>query len=74
MRTVRFDGRTLEVFDDRGAAGYNARLFRLGEDGWSPPLPDDIEVPTASAARSSTRATVKRSAEPPSSRPFLAAP
>ena len=47
MREVKWLGAGLiQVFDDFGRKGYQARLFTRTRSGWSPPLPPDIEVPT----------------------------
>src|SRR5215217_3874755 len=67
MREVKWLGAGLiQVFDDFGDKGYQARLFTRTRSGWSPPLPPDIELSTTQPlAPSISRSACMTSAERP---------
>jgi len=61
VRSARRQGNWLTLFDDFGSRGFRVRLFHLTADGWDPPLPPDIEVPSVEeTARSISRSASSR--------------
>jgi hypothetical protein len=68
MREVKLEGGVLTVYDEPpvgGRGSCSGRLFYRTSDGWSPPLPADVEVPAETGRSAPTARDVMRS-EPPS--------
>jgi hypothetical protein len=67
MREVKLDRGVLTVYDEPPPDGKgicSGKLFYRTADGWTPPLPPDIEVPSETRRSAPTARDVMRS-EPP---------